>query len=139
MWPQDIRQILEILPFYIFSVVEHKTCVLSRFIHVWLLAILCTVVHQALLSMGFSRQEYWSGLPCPPPGDLSDPGMEPTSFMSLALAGEFFTSSATWEHKTGFSNLTLQITWGLWLKIIVPRPALKVPDWKVRREARNSC
>ena len=43
-------------------------------------------------------------------GDLSDPGIEPTFFMSLGSAGEFFTSSATWEQKTGFSNLTLQIT-----------------------------
>ena len=38
-----------------------------------------TVAHQAPLSMGFSRQEYWSGLPCPPPGDLSNPGVEPAS------------------------------------------------------------
>ena len=47
--------------------------------------------------MGFSRQEYWSGLPFPPPGDLPDPGIEPTSLMSPALAGRFFTTSATWE------------------------------------------
>ena len=46
--------------------------------------------------MGFSRQECWSGLPCPPPGDLLDPGIEPRSFMSSALAGRFFTTSATW-------------------------------------------
>ena len=44
--------------------------------------------------MGYSKQEYWSELSCPPPGDLPDPGIEPTS---LALAGEFFTTSATWE------------------------------------------
>ena len=50
---------------------------------------------QAPLSMGFSRHEYWSGLPCPPPGDLPDPGMEPAPLMSPALAGGFFTS-ATW-------------------------------------------
>ena len=47
--------------------------------------------------MGFSRQEFWSGLPFPPPGDLPDPGIEPTSLMSPALTGRFFTSSATWE------------------------------------------
>ena len=41
--------------------------------------------------MGFSTQEYWSGLPCPPPGDLPDPGIEPSSLMSPALAGRFFT------------------------------------------------
>ena len=46
--------------------------------------------------MGFSRQEYWSGLPCPPPGDLPDPGIEPASLTSPALAGGFFTTSATW-------------------------------------------
>ena len=56
-----------------------------------------TVVHQGPLSMGFSRQEYWSGLLCPPPGDLSDPGIEPTSLLSPALAGRFFTTSTTWE------------------------------------------
>ena len=47
--------------------------------------------------MGFSRQEYWSGLPRPPPGDLPNPGIEPISFMSPTLAGRFFTISVTWE------------------------------------------
>jgi len=47
--------------------------------------------------MGFSRQEYWRGLPCPPPGDLSDLGIEPTSLMSPVLAGRLFTTCATWE------------------------------------------
>jgi len=47
--------------------------------------------------MGFSRQEYWSGLSCPPPGDLPDPGIEPMSLSSAALAGRFFTNSTTWE------------------------------------------
>ena len=47
--------------------------------------------------MGFSRQEYWSGLPCPPPGDLPNPRMEPGSLTSPALTGGFFTTSATWE------------------------------------------
>ena len=45
--------------------------------------------------MGFSRQEYWSGLPVLSPGDLPGPGIEPVSFMSLALAGGFFTTSTT--------------------------------------------
>ena len=53
--------------------------------------------HQASLSMGFSRQEYWSELPCPPPGDLPHPGIKPASLGSPALAGRFFTTSATWE------------------------------------------
>ena len=72
-------------------------CVLSLFSHVWLFSTLGTVVFHAPLSMGFSRQEYWSGLPCPPPGDLPSPGTEPTSLLSPALVGRFFTSSATWE------------------------------------------
>ena len=56
-----------------------------------------TVARQAPLSMGFSRQEYWSGLPCPPPGDLLDSGIQPASPTSSALADRFFTTSATWE------------------------------------------
>ena len=56
-----------------------------------------TVACHAPLSMGLSRQEYWSGLPCPPPGDLPDPETEHMSLLSSALAGGFFTTSATWE------------------------------------------
>ena len=62
-----------------------------------LFATLRTVSHQSPLSMGFSRQESWSGLPCPPLGDLPNPGIEPVSFKSPALSGRFFTTSATWE------------------------------------------
>ena len=47
--------------------------------------------------MGFSRQESWNGLPCPPPGDLPHPGIEPASLTSSALAGGFFTTSTTWK------------------------------------------
>ena len=50
-----------------------------------------------LCPWGFSRQEYWSGLPCPPPGNLPARGIEPASLASPALAGEIFTTSATWE------------------------------------------
>ena len=66
--------------------------VLSHFSRAWLCATLWTVARQAPLSMGFSGQDYWSGLLCPPPGDLPDPGIG-----SPALAGRFFTTSATWE------------------------------------------
>ena len=60
----------------------------------------CTVAHQAPLCMGFSRQEHWSGLPFPSPGDLPDTGIKPASFLSPALAGRFFTSCVAWEaHK----------------------------------------
>ena len=61
------------------------------------------IAHQAPLSKGCSRQEYWSGLPCPPPGDVSNPGFEPASLMSLTLAGGPFTTSATWEALLLFS------------------------------------
>ena len=60
-----------------------------------------SVIHQASPTMGFSRQEYYSGLPCPPPRDLPDPGIKPTSLMSLALAGRLFTTRATWEFLLG--------------------------------------
>ena len=73
---------------------------LCHFSHVRLCATPWMVAHQAPLSMGFSRQEYWSGLPFPPPEDLPFPGIEPTSLKSPALAGRFFTTSATWEVKS---------------------------------------
>ena len=58
---------------------------LSCFSHVLLFAMSWTIAHQASRSMGFSRQEYWSGLPFPPPGDLPDPGIETASLMSPVL------------------------------------------------------
>ena len=57
-------------------------CMLSRFVTLW------TVDHQDPLSMGFSGQEYWSGLPCPPPGDLSNPGVKPASPVGPALQAD---------------------------------------------------
>ena len=72
-------------------------CVLSCFSRVQLFATLQTVARQTPLSMGFSKQEYWSGLPFSPPGDLPDPGIKPQSLRSLALEGRFFTTSVTWE------------------------------------------
>ena len=59
-----------------------------------------TIARQALLSMGFSRQEYWSGLPFPPPGDLPDSEIKLKSLMSPALAGRFFTTNTTWDAQT---------------------------------------
>ena len=70
---------------------------LSHFSRVWLCVTLWTLVCQAPFFMKFSRQEYWSGLPCPPPGDLPDPWMKTVSPGSPALAGGYFTTSATWE------------------------------------------
>ena len=63
-----------------------SVCVLSRFSHFWLFVTPWTVACQAPLSMGFSRQESWSGLPCPPPGDILNPGIKPTSLTSPVLA-----------------------------------------------------
>ena len=65
-------------------------CVLL-YVTVW------TVAHQAPLPMEFSRQEYWNEVSLPRPRDLHDPGIEPTSFASPALAGVFFTTGTTWE------------------------------------------
>ena len=82
-------------------------CMLSLFGNLQLFATLWTVAHQASLSVGFSRQEYWSGLPFPPPGDLSNPRIETASPESPASARRFFTTKeflprrfflrATWE------------------------------------------
>ena len=75
------------------------TCLLSCFTGVWLFAALWTVARQATL--GFPRQKYWrAGLLCPPPGNLPDPGIEPKSLLFSALAGGFFSTSATWETPT---------------------------------------
>ena len=75
--------------------------------------------------MGFSKQEYWSGLPCPPPGDLSDPGIKPESLTSSALAGGFFTTSAIWEtqsHITDPENVVCRPR--VWpLTVVLPPPS----------------
>ena len=63
--------------------------------HVRLFATPWTVVHLASLTMEFLRQEYWSGLPCPSPGHLPDPWIEPASLVSPSLAGAFFSTSVT--------------------------------------------
>ena len=55
-------------------------------------------------SMGFSRQEYWIGLPCPPPWDLPDPEIKLASLTSFELAGELFTISATWEAQHSYED-----------------------------------
>ena len=72
-------------------------CMLSQFSHVQLFATLGTIACQAPLSMGFSRQEYWSGLLFRSLGGHLNSGIQPTSLTSPALAGGFSTTSATWE------------------------------------------
>ena len=71
-------------------------CVSDSFVTLW------AIGPQAPLSIRFSRQENWSGLPCPSPGDLPDPGIEPATLRSPELAGRYFTTSATWEAQRTF-------------------------------------
>ena len=90
--------------------------VLSHFSHVQVFATLWTVAHQAPLSMGFSRQEYWSGLSCPPPGDLPDPGIKPQSLMCPALASlPLVPPGKSWG-----TNRAAQIVW--------PQSDAKLPE-----------
>ena len=72
-------------------------CVLSHFSHIQLFATPWSIASQAPLSMGFSSQEYWSGLPCPSPRNPPNPGIKPMSLVSPALGGRFFTISPTWK------------------------------------------
>ena len=76
---------------------------MKSFSHVWLFVTLWTVAYQAPLTMEFSRQEYWSGQPFPTPGDLPDTGIKPKP-LSPALAGRFFSTSATWEAGSLFTS-----------------------------------
>ena len=73
--------------------------------HVQLFVTSCTVACQSPLSMKFSRPECWSGLPCPPPGDLPNPGIKPVVLRSCALAGGFFTTSTTGEALSEFNQV----------------------------------
>ena len=87
--------------FYVMTIPNSlHACMLGCFCHVGLFMTPWTVAHQAPLSRGFSRQEYWRGLPYPPPGDLPDPGIEPTSLRSPTLADGFFITNAIWEALT---------------------------------------
>ena len=76
-------------PAHLYRISYIHACILSRvrfFVTSW------TVARQAPLSMGFSRQEYWNGLPFPTPGELADPGIKPTSSVAPALTGRCFTT-----------------------------------------------
>ena len=81
-------------------------CMLSCFNHVPTLFNPWTVALQVLLSMGFSRQAYWSGLPCLSPGDLPHLGEWTMSLTFPALAGGFFTTSPTWEVLSNFDRIS---------------------------------
>ena len=91
-WPRDrthslllCRQVL--YHWATWGTLIYSCAMLSHFSHIWLFVTLWTVAHQAPLSMGFSRQEYWSGLLCPAPGDI--PRIKPVSLSSPALAGRW--------------------------------------------------
>ena len=78
---------------------------------VWFSRTQWTAVHQVYLSMKYSRQEYWSEVPLPTPGDLPDPGIESMSLTSSALAGRFFTNCMTWEALSFSESICI----GLWV------------------------
>ena len=87
---------------------------IHTYIYIWnriyiFIATLWTVTRQAPLFLGFSRQEYCSGLPCPPPRDLPNPGIEPTYLLSPALAGGFFTTSATLDNYRRYTHTYTRI------------------------------
>ena len=93
-----LRCSLSLLTHFLLAVLlSARACVLRCFSRVRLFATLWPTARQAPLSMGFSRQEYWSGLPCPPPGDLPDSRIKPRSCVSPAAAGRLFATPATWE------------------------------------------
>ena len=77
----------------------------------WLSATPWPVASQAPLSMGLSRQESWSGVPCPPPGDLPNSGIKPVALMSPALASIFLTTSAPWEIRCLLEFTQIQVLW----------------------------
>ena len=104
LWPSRAYSAKETIS----SSVCAQSCVLRLFATSW------TVACQTPLSMGFPRQKYWSGLPFPTPGDLSDPGIEPASPASPALAGRFFTTAL--PGKPLFSSISPK-----------PSPKLKKP------------
>ena len=85
---------------YYFYPKNRRPCVLCVHSQVQLFVTPWTVARGAPLSMGFSRQEHWSGLPFPPPGHLPDPGIHPWGLEFAALAGGFFTTGATWDSES---------------------------------------
>jgi len=93
IWFYQYREMV-LIHFYGYTVFcwEHVCSGAQSLSRAWLFATLWTVAYQASLSVGFSRQEYWSGLPFPSPGDFPDTGIKPASLASCALTGRFFTT-----------------------------------------------
>ena len=111
-------------------------CVLSLFSRVWLCETLWTVACQAPQSVGFSRQVYWNWLPCPPPADLPDPGIEPMSLTSPALAGGFFNTGATCvARQAPLSMEILQASMLVW----IATPSSKGSSWPRNRTGLQHC
>ena len=96
----------------------------------------CTIAHQAPLSVGFSRQESWNGLPFPSPEYLSDPGIEPVSFASPALAGVFFTTvppgnhEKPWSAKESWERRTKRTQTFFWGRVRWPWKSLNIMNYQ---------
>ena len=103
-------------------IVSLHACVLSGFSRVWLFETQWTIAHQAPLSMGFSQKEYWSGLPCPPPGDHPNPGIQPTSPASPALQMNSLPLSHWGSHY--ISSTYLYYKWEFLFDYLHPTPLL---------------
>ena len=105
-------------------------CILSRFSHVQLFVTLWTVTCQAPLSVGFSRQEYWSRLPCPPPGDLPDQGIEPRSPVAPLWQMDSFTHTpgkgCTQSERCIYRKPRSMSKW-VGISTLRPRPLAKIP------------
>ena len=104
--------------------------------HVWLFATLWTVACQVPLSMKFPRQEHWSGLPFPPPGDLPDTGIELTSLVFPALVGRFFTTVPPGKSLKKYKNL-VEINYCIWVARISYR--LYIPKLGKSKEVVIQC
>ena len=96
---------------FMYRIYIYIYALLSHFSHVWPFVTLWTIDCQASLPMGLSRHEYWSGLPCSPPGNLPNPETEPASLMSPALAGRFFTTSVVAMCSRKQTHSEGQCTW----------------------------
>ena len=107
--PDECKAVLMLVRIGIKGLGVVLSALLSHFSSVRLFVTPWMVAHQAPLSLGFSQQKYWSGLPFHLPEDLLDPGIEPWSFMSPVLAGGFFTTSATWEVGGDINSLVISL------------------------------
>ena len=106
---------------------------------------LCTVAHQAPQSMGFSRQECQSALPCPPAGDLPNTGIETASLKSSALTGGFVTTSATWEAPS-LCYISALFSWFVFtlkkfqcILLFLEAPGICSPSFKPNRKTVSFC